>query len=67
MSDLRNLEEFLAGAQVGADVFELRPDYRAALPTSSLPTAHPITVIPLDHPLDERSKRRLAIAADVRD
>ena len=31
MSDLAGLERFLAGAEVDAAVFELRPDYRALL------------------------------------
>ena len=31
MGDLRNLDDFLAGASVAADVFALRPDYRAML------------------------------------
>ena len=31
MAELGRLEEFLAGARVDADVFALRPDYRALL------------------------------------
>ena len=31
MGDLRNLDDLLAGASVAADVFALRPDYRAML------------------------------------